>query len=94
MKTDEVAKLLRYPLYGLYHIETIDQSSQGGYLYDIVPGFNDQFDQTLQAEMLDAIEQALRDSDFDFEASLPNLPFNNDDIRKHLSETLKRLRRR
>ena len=56
MTTDEVTQLLRYPLYGLYHIDTIDESSQGGYLYDMVPGFDEKFDGTLQAEIVAAIE--------------------------------------
>ena len=37
-------------------------------------------------------EQSLGDPDFDFDAALPNLPFESHDVRAHLRETLRRLR--
>jgi hypothetical protein len=85
-------KVLQHPLYGLFHMESIEQSATGGYLYDIVPGFRENYDSRVQHEIMKAIELAISDPDIDFSQTLPGLPFNNADIKKHLAETLKRLK--
>ena len=83
---------LRLPLYGLFHIENIEQSSTGDYLYDIVPGFTDEYSSEEQEEIMKSMEAAIADTDMDFSEALPNLGFDDDDIRQHLRETLRRLR--
>jgi hypothetical protein len=83
---------LRLPLYGLFHIENIEQSSTGDYLYDIVPGFADEYSVEEQEEIMKTMETAIADTTVDFSEALPNLPFDDDDIRQHLRETLRRLR--
>ena len=40
---EKLLQTLRTVLYGLYHIRHIEQSSTGGYLYDIVPEFTEQY---------------------------------------------------
>ena len=85
---------LQIPLYGLFHIESIEQSSIGGYLYDIVPNFKDTYDTTQQREIIKSMEAAISDPDLDFSEVVSDLPFSNDEIRTHLEETLKRLRSR
>ena len=87
-------KNLQIPLYGLFHIESIEQSSTGGYLYDIVPDFNDAYDSTQKRDIIASMEAAISDPDLDFSEIIPDLPFSNDEIRMHLEETLKRLRSR
>jgi hypothetical protein len=83
---------LRLPLYGLYHIRNIEQSSTGDYLYDIVPGFRDDYSAEEQDEIMKSMEAAIADTATDFSEALPNLGFDDDDIRQHLRETLRRLR--
>lgn len=83
---------LRLPLYGLFHINNIEQSSTGDYLYDIVPGFADEYSAEEQDEIMKTMEAAIADTTIDFSEALPNIPFNDDDIRQHLRETLRRLR--
>ena len=87
-------KTLQLPLYGLFHIESIEQSSIGGYLYDIVPDFEHTYDATQQREIITSMEAAISDPDLDFSEVVPDSPFSNDEIRTHLEETLKRLRSR
>ena len=83
---------LRLALYGLYHIENIEQSSTGGYLYDIVPEFTDNYSQQEQDEIIKSIDAAMMDPAMDFSEALPEIPFGDDDIRRHLRETLRRLK--
>ena len=89
---EKFLRLLRIPLYGLYHIENIEQSSSGGYLYDIVPEFTDKYNLEEQSEIMKAIEEAINDTTLDLSEALPNISFCDDDIRQHLRETLRRLR--
>ena len=49
---EEFLQRLRLPLYGLYHIDNIELSSEGGYLYDIVPGFIDKYSPEEQNEII------------------------------------------
>lgn len=88
-KTEQL-KVLSYPLYGLYHMDRIEQSAEGGYSYDIVPDFKS-YKPQLQQEILKAMHGALSDPDIDFSEILPNLPFDDAEIKMHLSVTLKRL---
>lgn len=83
---------LRLPLYGLYHIENLEQSSKGGYLYDIVPGFEDKYKEKEQDEIIQSIERAIEEANIDFNEVLPNLPFSREEINFHLKETLKGLK--
>ena len=89
---EKILRSLRIPLYGLYHIRSIEQSSKGGYLYDIVPEFRYVYSPEEQDEILKSIEAAISETNIDFSEALPSLPFDNDDIRRHLRETLRRLR--
>ena len=89
---EKFLQCIRLPLYGLFHIENIEQSSTGGYLYDIVPGFRDNYSPEEQDEIMKSMEAAIADTTMDFSETLPELPFDDDDIRQHLRETLRRLR--
>jgi hypothetical protein len=89
---EQFLRRLRLPLYGLFHIENIEQSSTGDYLYDIVPEFTDKYSPEEQDEIMKTMEAAIDDTDMDFSKALPNLGFDGDDIRQHLRETLRRLR--
>jgi hypothetical protein len=89
---EKFLRRLRLPLYGLYHIRNIEQSSTGEYIYDIVPGFTDEHNPQEQDEIMKSMEEAIADTAMDFSEALPNLPFDDDDIRQHLRETLRRLR--
>lgn len=88
---DQLFKLLVIPLYGLYHIKSIGESSEGGYSYDIVPRFTENYTPEQQSQITSAIETAISDPDMDLTKVLPNLPFDNDQIRMHLKETLRRI---
>jgi hypothetical protein len=79
------------PLYGLYHVRTIEESAAGGYSYDIVPTFWERYNLEEQRTIIGAMRRALVDPDIDFSEVLPNLRFTNDEIRQHLKVTLKRL---
>jgi hypothetical protein len=63
---EELLRALRYPLYGLFHMDSIEQSSTGGYLYDIVPGFRENYKPRLQSEIMEAMELAISDPHMDF----------------------------
>jgi hypothetical protein len=89
---DRLFKLLAIPLYGLYHIESIEQSSEGGYSYDIIPKFAENYTPEQQSQITTAMETAIADPDIDLTKVFPNLRFDNDQIRTHLKETLKRIR--
>ena len=89
---EKFLRRLRLPLYGLYHIRNIEQSSTGEYIYDIVPGFTDDYSAEEQDEIMKSMEEAIADTAMDFSEALPNLRFDDDDIRQHLRETLRRLR--
>ena len=89
---EKFLRCIRLPLYGLFHIENIEQSSTGGYLYDIVPEFTNKYSQEKQDEIIKSMEEAIAETNIDFSEALPNIPFNDDDIRQHLKETLRRLR--
>jgi len=89
---EKFLQCLRLPLYGLFHIENIEQSSTGGYLYDIVPGFRDKYSPEEQDGIMKSMETAIADTNIDFSEVLPQIPFSDDNIRQHLSETLRRLR--
>ena len=89
---EKFLRRLRLPLYGLYHIDSIEQSSKGGYLYDIVPGFGDEHSPQEQDEIIKSMEAAIADATMDFSEALPRIPFDDDDIREHLRQTLRRLR--
>ena len=95
-KTDlskqEALRPLVYPMYGLYHIKSIEQSATGGYLYDIVPDFKTSYTPRQQERIIRAIELAISDPDIDLSQVLPDIPFSNADIRQHLTLTLKRLK--
>ena len=93
MKKEEIHKLLAIPAYGLYHIKTLEQSSEGGYLYDIVPDFKKQYNRDERQSIVRAIEEALANPDFDYKEILPDLPFEDEDIKTHLKATLNRLKK-
>jgi hypothetical protein len=92
IEQDKLFRLLVIPLYGLNHIKSIEESSEGGYSYDIVPKFTENYTPEQQSQITDAMETAIADSDIDLTKVMPNLPFDNDQIRTHLKETLKRIR--
>ena len=92
MDSDELRALLAIPLYGLFHIATLEESSRGGYLYDMVPGFGEQHTEVEQERILAAIEEALANPGLDLEGVLPNIPYRDEEIREHLRATLRRLR--
>ncbi|MDH4240603.1 MAG: hypothetical protein OEW48_13665 [Phycisphaerae bacterium] len=92
LEREKFLQYLRLPLYGLYHINNIEQSSTGDYLYDIVPEFRDEYSVEEQDEIIKSMEAAITDNSMDFSEALPKLPFDDDDIRQHLRATLKRLR--
>jgi hypothetical protein len=76
----------------LYHIKNIEQSSEGGYPYDIVPKFTENYTPEQQSQITGAMETAISDVNIDLTNVLPNLRFDNEQIRIHLKATLKRLR--
>lgn len=82
---------LAVPLYGLYHMRSVEESSTGGYPYDIVPDFYSRYNKGEQDRIVGAMRRALSDPDIDLTRALPNLPFDDDQIRAHLWETLTRL---
>ena len=89
---EKLLQRLRIPLYGLYHIDNIELSSKGGYLYDIVPGFRDRYSPQEQNEIIKSMEAAMADPAVDFSEALPGIPFDDDHVREHLRQTLRRLR--
>ena len=90
IRKQEALKPLVDPLYGLFHIESIDESATGGYLYDIVPDFKTSYTPRQQERIIGAMELAISDPDIDLSQVLPDIPFSNADIRQHLAMTLKR----
>jgi hypothetical protein len=92
VKKEEIIQSLAYPIYGLFHIRRIEESARGGYLYDIVPDFRERFRKDEQDTIVRAIEEALADPELDLTNVLPDLPFGQEEIRKHLEVTLKRLK--
>jgi hypothetical protein len=92
LRKQEALKPLAAPLYGLFHIESIEQSATGGYLYDIVPDFKTGYTPQQQARTIRAIEMAISDPDIDFSQLLPDIPFGDEDIKQHLANTLERLK--
>ena len=91
MDTNELLTWLRYPAYGLYHVDSLEESATGNYLYDIVPTFLSRFTTSGQQAILTALEWASETPDLDFDAILPELPHSDDFKRKHLAITYKRL---
>ena len=71
----------------------IERSAEGGYSYDIVPEFKS-YKPKLQQEILKAMHDALADPDIDFSKILPDLPFDDAEIKMHLTVTSRRLAER
>ena len=91
MNANEHAAWLRYPAYGLYHLDSLQQSASGGYLYDIVPTFETQFDAAAQQSILTALKWALDSDTLPWEEILPGLPQSDDFKRQHFRITHERL---
>jgi hypothetical protein len=94
MKATEHSKWLRYPAYGLYHLDSLDQSERGAYLYDIVPTFDSRFDMVAQQSILEALAWAVECDGLNWEEVLPGLPHSTDFKREHCRITRDRILRR
>ena len=94
MERDRIIEKLVYPLYGLFHIhkDCPELSTRGGYLYDIVPDLQRPGKEDLLAEMVEVLELGLADPDIDLTEIIPDLSRSEEEIRFHLTETLKRLK--
>lgn len=93
MMPSEMAHLpwLRYPCYGLYHLNSLAESEAGGYLYDIVPTFESAFSAADRARILDALAWAESAINLDWERILPDMPHPEAFKRRHLAITRQRL---
>src|SRR6266404_8982945 len=85
---------LRYPAYGLYHLDTLEQSARGAYLYDIVPTFDSRFDTAAQQSILAALAWAADCDTLNWEEILPDLPHSDDFKRHHCKITRDRILKR
>jgi hypothetical protein len=83
--------LLRYPCYGLFHLESLAESETGGYSYDIVPTFASRFSAVEQQQIRSALDEAIGSATIDWEGILPDLPGSDDFKRQHLRLTRTRL---
>ena len=94
MERDHIVDKLVYPLYGLFHIHTDrpELSARGGYLYDIVPDLMRPGKEELLAEIVEVLELGLADPDIKLTEIIPDLPRSEEEIRFHLTETLKRMK--
>ena len=91
MNTEEHMMWLRAPAYGLYHLDSLEESASGSYMYDIVPQFSSQFDEAAQAKILAALEWAIACDKVNWEDVLPALPHSDDFKRQHLVITRDRI---
>ena len=82
---------LRYPAYGLFHLNSLAESACGGYLYDIVPDFRTRFEPAQQQSILEALAWAANAADLDWEQVLPGLPHPSDFKQQHCRITRDRL---
>ena len=85
---------LGYPAYGLYHLDSLEQSARGDYLYDIVPTFSSRFDSVAQQSILAALQWAANCDALNWDDILPGLPHSDDFKRQHLKITTERILRR
>jgi len=83
--------LLRYPCYGLYHLDSLAESETGNYLYDIVPTFLSEFPAENRQHILSALDEAIASDKIEWEAILPELPGSDVFKRQHLRITKERL---
>jgi hypothetical protein len=91
MTPAESIKWLRHAAYSLYHIESLEDSKEGGYLYDVVPINRSQLEDDTLRNIAEAIERALGCETLNWEEILPNLPHTDLIKREHLEITLDRL---
>lgn len=78
-------KWLRYPAYGLYHLESLEQSAAGNYCYDIVPTFGTAFNASGQYSIIAALNWALECDTLDWKDILPELPHSDGFMRSALA---------
>lgn len=81
-------QILAYPLYALFHIrDPLDPEQADGVSLAYFCGDNLE----RLPRIVEHVRAALNDPDFDFVSVLPDLPFENDVIRRWLEGTLKRM---
>lgn len=93
MRTDCII-WLRHAAYGLYHIQSLEESREGGYLYDVLDDFNQQLVEGNLHKVIESLKWALKRESMDWEEILPNLPHTDLFKRQHLEITLARLVKR
>ena len=93
MKATPQLKWLRLPAYGLYYVDSLEQSARGDYSCDIVPTFHSRFDAAAQQSILKALAWAAEGDVFDWEEVLPGLPHSGDFKRQHCRITRDRILR-
>jgi hypothetical protein len=82
MKTEELIKRLRIPLYKLYYVDNIDKFV--GLKKDEIDGFRKDYSQQEIKDIINALKWAVENPTFDFQSLLPNLPQGNELIYKYL----------
>lgn len=94
MTSCESIMWLRHAAYGVYHIHSLKESKEGGYLYDVVSTIDMQSKNEILQNISEAIECALKCETLNWDKILPNLPHSDHFKRQHLAVTLDRLARR
>jgi len=82
MKTEELMKRLRIPLYKLYYVDNIENFV--GLNKDELDGFRKDYSQQEIKDIINALKWAVENPGFDFQSLLPNLPQKNELIYKYL----------
>jgi len=91
VKESDYSAWLRYPAYGLFHLDSLEQSAHGGYLYDIVPTFNSRFDAAAQQSILAALAWATDCNAMHWDEVLPGIPHSDVFKREHCRITRDRI---
>lgn len=82
MKTEELIKRLRIPLYKLYYVDNIDNFV--GLDKDELNAFREDYSQQEIEEIINALKWAVENPEFDFQSLLPNLLQKNESIYQYL----------
>ena len=82
MKTEELIKRLRIPLYKLYYVENIENFVC--LKEDEIDGFRRDYTQQEIKDIINALKWAVENPEYDFQSLLPNLPQRNELIYKYL----------
>jgi hypothetical protein len=84
--SDQTPSHLAYPLYGLYHLDTLE--GYEGLSRQQIESFREEYTEELRSEIIQSLRWARSHPDVDLTQILPDLPFSNANIHFYASKVL------